>query len=68
MDYRKVTLRTLGDFANENPDLTLGDIFYSVIRPNNSGAKELKDIRDMSDEDFYTAVERAREAEEKEVI
>lgn len=64
MNYKKIALKTFTEFVEKNPDLTIGQIFYSIVRPNNSGAKDIRDLKNVSDEDMYTAIEKAKQLEE----
>ena len=68
MNYKNITIRELLDFSNEYPNYTLGDILFSVLQPvalaNNKSS--LHWIRDISDEQFFTFVEKAREIEKEE--
>lgn len=64
MNYRKIALKTLTEFIEKNPDLTIGQILYSIVRPNNSGAQTIGELKSISEEDMYTAIEKAKQTEE----
>lgn len=65
MNFKKIAIRTISEFADESPEMSLGDILYSIIRTPNSGIKDLKDLRDMSDEKIYSIVEKAKKFEKE---
>lgn len=65
MNFKKIAVRTITEFVDESPELSLGDILYSIIRTHNSGIKDLKDLRDMSDEKIYSIVEKAKQFEKE---
>lgn len=63
MNFKKIAIRTISEFVEECPEMGLGDILYSVIRAQNSGIKDLKDLRNMSDENIYSIIEKAKNFE-----
>lgn len=63
MNFKKIAIRTISEFVDEMPEMSLGDILYSIMRSPNSGIKDLKDLRSMSDEEIYTIVEKAKKFE-----
>lgn len=63
MNFKKIAVRTVSEFVDESPEMSLGDILYSIVRTPNSGIKELKDLRDMSDEQIYSIIEKAKKFE-----
>lgn len=65
MNFKKIAIRTISEFADEMPEMSLGDILYSIMRLPNSGIKDLKDLRSMSDEEIYTIVEKAKKFEKE---
>lgn len=64
MNYKNIALRTLGEFSEKQKDMTLGQVFYSIFRKTNSKV-EVKDLKNMSDEDIYSMIERAKQFEEE---
>lgn len=63
LNHRNIALRELKDMADKFPSYTLGEILYSVIREGVSGIKEVKDLKNLSDEEVYTMIEKANETE-----
>ena len=63
-NYKNIAIRTLQEFVEKNPKMTLGEILYSVLRNNNSGISEIKDIKNINDEKFYSIIEKAKQFEE----
>lgn len=65
MNYKNETLRQIMAFGAENPEYTLTDLLYSVLQPvaiaNNKPS--LNWLRNISDEQMFTFVEKAREIE-----
>ncbi len=56
IDYKGNTLLELLSIVKANPNYTMAEILHSVIRPSNLR----KLLLECSDEDLYSAVERAR--------
>ena len=65
MNFKKIAIRTISEFVDDSPEMGLGDILYSVVRESNSGIKELKDLRGMSDEKIYSIIEKAKNYEKE---
>ena len=65
MNFKKIAVRTITEFVDESPELSLGDILYSIIRTQNSGIRDLKDLRDMADEKIYSIIEKAKQFEKE---
>lgn len=55
INYRQSAIREIQNFANQFPEYTLGEILYSFLRG--------KDIKNLSDQEVYSAVEKAIEYE-----
>lgn len=70
MNYKNITLRELLEFGAECPDYSVGDLIYSIFQPvaiaNNKCS--LGWIREISDEQMFTFVDRAKELEKEEKI
>lgn len=68
INYRNITIAELKEFALENPNYSLGDLLYSVLQPValHNGKHSVNWLRDISDEQFFTFVEKAREIEKEE--
>lgn len=64
LNYRNIAARELQEFITENPTMSIGEILYSVIRENNLGV-EFKDIKTLSDEQIYSAIEKAKQFEKE---
>lgn len=65
MNFKKIAIRTISEFTDEIPEMSLGEILYSIVREQNSGIKELKDLRNISDEGIYTIIEKAKKFEKE---
>jgi len=64
MNYKNIAIRTLSEFSDKQKNMTLGEIFYSIFREKNSKV-DIKDLKNMSDEDVYTMIDRAKQFEEE---
>jgi len=60
MDYKGLIQLELDKLIEENKDFTMGEIFYSFLRPCFLNGKILLDA---SDEDIFNSLERARKVE-----
>lgn len=65
MNYKNIAIRTLQEFAEQNPKMSLGEILYSVLRKGNSGIDEIKELREIQDEKIYSMIEKAKQFEEE---
>lgn len=67
MDYTQVTLNELKVFATEHPELSLTDLLFSSFRSNllSKDVKNFHSIRDISDEEAYSLVNKARKFEKE---
>ena len=65
MNYKNITVRAITEFSVDNPTMTLPEIIYSIIREGNSGVKSISDIKNITDEEFYTLVEKAKQFEKE---
>lgn len=65
MDYRHTSIDTLTEFAEEFPQMTLGDILYSFLREGILGKKieSITDIRSLGDREIYIAIDKAKKYE-----
>lgn len=64
LNYKNIALRTIQEFVNENPNMTLAEIIYSFTRKGITGL-EFKDIKNMTDEQLYSAIEKAKQFEKE---
>ena len=68
MNYRNIAISELSETANRFPKNSIGQVILSIIKK-----RENKDISvqewlfTVSDEDFFTAIEKANQAEKPEV-
>jgi hypothetical protein len=63
MNYKTLTIEMLRKVAASQPDLTLGEILYDILRPvNNKKAKylhkDVKELMNIEDVEFYEACEK----------
>lgn len=66
MNYRKIATSELQSYIKENTDLTIGQIVLSIVNQRNDDNSEVSDkewLFNVSDEDFYTAIEKAKDNE-----
>lgn len=63
MNYKAIAMNTLSEFAEKNPDYTLGQLLYSFLRKPISGISKLGELNHISDEDMYTIIEKAQNSE-----
>lgn len=63
MNYRNIAVREIKDFADQFPDYSLGQILYSIVRQATSDPSAIKGLRDLSDEQVYTMIDKAKELE-----
>lgn len=68
MNYKNITLRELKEFGDEHPDYSVADLLYSVLQPVaiHNEKSSLQWIRNISDEQMFTFVERAKELEKED--
>lgn len=63
MNYKNIASRKLQEFA-ESSDLTLAQILYSIVRPNNSGV-EITELKNIPDEELLSIIEKAQQFEKE---
>ena len=63
MNYKNNAIREIQNFTKEFPDYSFGESLYAVLRL--TGAKTISDLLLLSDEEIFSAVEKAK-LEEKE--
>lgn len=63
MNYRNIAIREIKDFAEQFPNYSLGEILYTVIRQSGIDSAAIKELRNLSDEQVYTMIDKAREIE-----
>ena len=63
MNFKNNALRELPNFAKDFPEYSLGEILYSAIRL--TWAKKISDLLILSDEEIFSAIEKAK-IQEKE--
>ena len=68
--YRAIAVKELTSYIDERKDMSLGEIMYSFIREGilseNTGGVNLKFLRDSTDEQIYTAIEKTKKYEQGE--
>lgn len=67
LNYGTLIVSSLRDFQKTFPNMTFGEIMYSFLRNENSPVKNLKDIRELSDESIYESIEKALKYEQEEI-
>lgn len=63
MNFKNNALRELPVLSKEFPEYTLGEVLYSVIRL--TGAKKTSELLLISDEEFFSAIEKAKQQEQE---
>lgn len=63
MNFKNNALRELQNLSKDFPEYSLGEILYSALRL--TGAKKISDLVTLSDEEIFSAVEKAK-TEERE--
>jgi hypothetical protein len=68
--YRAIAVKELTSYIEERKDMSLGEIMYSFMRKGilsqNTKEGKLKFLRDSTDEQIYTAIEKAKKDERGE--
>lgn len=62
MNYRNEGIREIQGFAKQYPDYTLGEVLYASLRL--TGAKKIQDLLEKTDEEIFTAINKAIEVEQ----
>ena len=67
MNYKNISLRELIEFGNENPQYAVGDLLFSVLQPVAlaNGKSSLAWLRDISDEQMFTFIYKAKYLEKE---
>jgi len=65
MNYKKIAVRTISEFIDESPEMSMGEVLYSILRRSNSGIQDIKDLRSISDEKIYSIIEKAKKFEKE---
>jgi len=66
MNYRNIAIREIQEFSKEFNEYSAAEILYSGIRLLK--LKKLTDLHKVSDEDIFTAFNKAREEQRDEPI
>ena len=68
--YRAIAVKELTRYIEERKDMSLGEIMYSFMRKGvlleNSKDGRLRFLRESTDEEIYTAIEKAKKDERGE--
>ena len=68
--FRAIAVKELTSFIEERKDMSLGEIMYSFMRKGilgqNTQEGKLRFLRDSTDEQIYTAIEKAKKDERGE--
>lgn len=71
MNYKALIRKELGETIDKFPELTVGEIFYSFLRPkmlqseDDVGMEVVRWLKTLKDEDIYFALERFVKQENK---
>ena len=59
-DYRHIALEVLSDMAEEFPDMSFGEMLYTIVKnsANNLGLKNTHILTQICDEDWYKICEK----------
>ena len=67
MNYRPILMNKLNEFAEQYPDYSLGQLFYSMLtHANIKGEIPKSSFLRITDQDFYTMIEKAIKKEGNE--
>ena len=67
MNYRPLLINKFKEFEEEFPNYTFGELMYSMFTHSNIKGKIVKsDFLKVTDQDFYTMIEKAIEKEKDE--
>lgn len=58
MNYIPLIEKKLTELRKENPELTFGEVLYSVLRKQKPEGISLGWLLDIEDKNFYTAIEK----------
>lgn len=64
INFKKNALREFQNYFDSIPEYSFGELLYGALRL--TGAKTLTEVRDLSDEDIFSAIEKAIQVETKE--
>lgn len=60
-NYRNMSLRELKAFSDTHKDYSIGTVLYSILRMDEEGfSKRVKDLKEITDEDFYEMICKAK--------
>lgn len=69
MDYRNIFLRELKQFSDTHKDYNLGSVIYSFLRLGDGGLiKTVKNITEITDEEMYKLLCKAKVEESEEAV
>lgn len=63
MNYKNIGIREISELAKTVPDYTLGETLYAFLRL--AGVKEIKQLLEKTDEEIFTAINKAVEVEKE---
>ena len=67
MQYRPLVLNKLKEFSKEFPQYSIGELLYSMIASSGLGEDfTLSKLLKISDQDFYSMIEKSIELESEE--
>jgi hypothetical protein len=64
MNFKNNALRELQNLSKDFPEYSLGEVLYSAIRI--TGAKKISDLLTLSDEEIFSAIEKAKTKEKED--
>jgi hypothetical protein len=64
MNFKNNALRELQNLSKDFPEYSLGEVLYSALRL--TGAKKISDLITLSDEEIFSAVEKAKTQEKED--
>lgn len=62
MNFRKIAFREVEGLLSTHNNYSIGEVLYSILRLKSFDIK-VKDLKDITDEEFYSLVEKARKVE-----
>lgn len=67
LNYKPLIKEKIAEFFEQNPNYSFGELMYSVASSlPNKDVKTKADFLNVTDEDFYTGIDKAIKKEENE--
>ncbi len=68
MNYRNIAISELNETTKKFPSYSIGQIILSILKRREDKDVSVQEwLMEVTDEDFFTAIEKANQAEQPEV-